>query len=130
MIEAGLELAWMLNPSLIFQEPDTAQRFGHEAARILRKHPAPLLLHPWAVAIMAAEPPPHAMIDFVNGDSMVRDGQRGELRAVLAAQIGATESERFVENIAAPVDVPTPPPAPEPEKPAGPDESSGQGSLF
>ena len=32
MIEVGLELAWMFNPSLIFQEPDTPRRSGHEAA--------------------------------------------------------------------------------------------------
>ena len=79
---------------------------------------------------MAAEPPQHAMIDFVNGDSMVRDGQRGELRAVLARRIGAAEAGRVVEDIAAPAEAPTPPQAPEPEKPAGPDASSEQGSLF
>ena len=79
---------------------------------------------------MAAEPQQHAMIDFVNGDSMVRDGRRGELRAVLAARIGATESERFVEGIVAPAEAPAPPQAPEPEKRAGPDAPSGQGSLF
>ena len=32
MIEVGLKLAWMFNPSLILQEPDTPQRSGHEAA--------------------------------------------------------------------------------------------------
>ena len=62
--------------------------------------------------------------------AMVRDDRREELRAVLAARVGATEAERVVENIVAPAEKPAPPQAPEPEKRAEPDESSGQGSLF
>ena len=62
--------------------------------------------------------------------AVVRDGRREELRAVLAARIGAAEAERVVEKIVALANVPTPPQAPEPENPAEPDESSGQGSLF
>ena len=61
--------------------------------------------------------------------AMVRDGRRGELRDILAARIGAAEAERVVEGIVAPAEAPAPPPS-EPEKHAGPDASSGQGSLF
>ena len=61
---------------------------------------------------------------------MVRDGRRAELRDILAARIGATESDRVVEDIVALAEMPSTPQAPEPEKRAGPDESPGQGSLF
>ena len=61
---------------------------------------------------------------------MVRDGRREELRDLLAARIGATEAERVVDDIVVRTEAPTPPQAPEPGKRTGPDESSGQGSLF
>ena len=86
---------------------------GHEALPLIEDMQArvALLFDAWAVA-------------------MVRDGRQEELRAVLARRIGAAEAGRVVEDIAALAKAPTPPQAPEPEKPAEPDASSEQGSLF
>ena len=86
---------------------------GHEALPLIEDMQArvALLFDAWAVA-------------------MVRDGRREALRAVLARRIGAAEAGRVVEDIAALAEAPAPPQAPEPEKPAGPDASSEQGSLF
>ena len=59
---------------------------------------------------------------------MVRDGRRGELRAVLAARVGTAQAERVVEGIVVLAEAPAQ--APGPEKRTGPDASSEQGSLF